>query len=73
MSYEEFIQKWTVKIYPIKSAYLRKGQCLMNYLAVSHYDLYKEITNTEYDCFHRDDLIPKTLEYLKKNWREIEL
>lgn len=47
---------------------LRDGQLLMNMLAEKRPRLYKELTGTDIDPFHNDDLIQKALDHLKKVW-----
>ncbi len=53
--------------------YIRTGQALMNFLFEFDHFYYYKITTQEvdnYDCFYRDDLIFKTLEYLQKEWEK---
>ena len=70
MTYSEFESNQAT--YRNKS--LRKGQSLMIYLWEVWRDEYNRITSLDYydetdiDCFYNDDLIPNTLEHLKKVW-----
>ena len=43
---------------------LRLGQSYMNALGDVRFDLYKEITDTEFDCFYNDDKIIKFINFL---------
>lgn len=52
-----------------KDRHLRNGQAIMIYLARINFELYEKITATEFDCFYVDKIIPKTLEFLKQNWK----
>lgn len=36
----------------------RRGQALMNALAVTDFDSYQNVTGTDADCFYNDNLIP---------------
>ena len=39
---------------------LRLGQCFMQEIYEYDLNIYREICNTESDCFYRNDLIPAT-------------
>jgi len=56
------ITRKTVENY--NTGHLRLGQSYMNALGDINIDLYKEITATEYDCFHNDKKIIKFMEFL---------
>lgn len=70
MTFEEFIAtvdfKFNDGIYKNK---LRYGQSIMNELWVVDPEKYKEITQTDHDCFYNDSIVPLTLEKLKKEWK----
>lgn len=68
MTYTEFLQKWEQDILPNKEPYIREGQSLINFLGDIWIEEYKRINNTVFDCFHRNDVIPKTLAHLEKVW-----
>jgi hypothetical protein len=51
---------------------LRYGQTLMNVLHDVWRDKYYEITNTEYDCFYKDDTVRYTVGKLEKEWKNIK-
>jgi len=67
MEYLEFKNKWE-ESFKHKPPYIRKGQSLMNFLAVVWLKEYKRITSTDYDCFYTDKLVNNTLEHLEKVW-----
>ena len=69
MKYIEFEHNLLHLIIPMKNKYLRNGQAIMIYLSQTNFDLYEKITATEFDCFYVDKQIPKTLEFLKQNWK----
>lgn len=47
----------------------RLGQSWMNALSDVDPELYKEISQTESDCFHDDSKIDKFMEVVKERWR----
>lgn len=47
---------------------LRKGQILMHTLYKYDKEKYRELTDTEYDCFFIDSRFDKTIEKLIKDW-----
>lgn len=67
--FDTFETFWKEKVWPNENKHIRKGQSLFNYLHFVNPDLANEIRATEYDCFYNDDLVPKTLKYLKENWK----
>lgn len=63
---EEFCKEWPN--YQKKSAW-RPGQRLFNYLWAVRQDLARAVSGVpDLDPFHRDDLIPNCLVWLKENW-----
>lgn len=47
---------------------LRYGQTIMNVLYSIWPEKYKEITNTDYDCFYDNATVKLTLQKLEKDW-----
>ena len=82
MNYKEFIDNFTNNIVPKKPKYIRMGQSLMVAINAVNPELYKEISDksdyaghftiTGYDCFHKDEVMPKTLKYIKVNWHKYD-
>lgn len=80
MTFKEFLDIYSNAILPKKPKHIRAGQSLMNLLRSVDKELYSEVrdksdyagtfTITGYDCFFYDDVIPLTLKYIKKNWKE---
>jgi len=68
MDFNTFLKKYE-EIVEEKESFIREGQALMNYLATVWFDEYERITATDIDCFYNDDLIPSTLDHLKKVWK----
>jgi len=67
MIFEQFLDK-VDKFYYENEFELRHGQCIMNMLYRVHPDLYKDITQTDLDCFYDDGIVIFTLNYLEKYW-----
>jgi len=59
---EKLLTKWDF----YKSRGLRVGQSLINALADVDTALYRDIRNTEADCYYSDDKVPQTLDYIKE-------
>lgn len=51
---------------------LRFGQSYMNALADVNFEIYKQITATEYDCFYNDNKIIKFMEFLNNAQIEVD-
>lgn len=68
MTYEEFELAYFAEL-DNKPDFIRKGQCLFNFL----YDIQSELANNirggDLDCFHSDRKIPATLKYIKEKWK----
>ena len=70
MTFKQFKKEYETLL-KTKPQFIRKGQVLMNYLGDVWIEEYKRITDKqEVDCFHRDVLIPKTLQHLESVWGE---
>jgi hypothetical protein len=67
MSIDEFLYNYYHRPHV---AHYRAGQALMNMLFEVKPEMYKYITATVHDCFYRDDIIPETLKFIKKNWED---
>ena len=76
ITFKDFKNNWETVILKEKPDYIRKGQSLINYLAVIWLEEYKRISSFHYydkddiDCFYNDQLIPNTLKHLEKVWIE---
>lgn len=46
----------------------RKGQALMNTLAIYRKDLADRIMGTNLDCYYQDKFYGKCLEWIEENW-----
>lgn len=71
ITFDQFIEKVNSIYEKNKHDYLnslRYGQTLMNVLHDCYKEKYKEIENTDLDCFYRDDIVEKTISQLKQNW-----
>jgi len=69
ISFDKFTANFYKEILPNKHPDIRRGQCLMNYLAKMWFEEYQRITmDPEIDCFYNDKLIPNTLNHLGKVW-----
>jgi hypothetical protein len=67
MTFEQFLDK-VDKFYYENEFELRYGQSIMNRLYQVRPDLYKNITQTDLDCFYDDGIVIFTLNYLEKYW-----
>ena len=65
MNYEQFLK--TVDQTSANFSW-RYGQALMNVLYTVWPEKYKELTNSELDCYYKEDLVPTTLKLLKEEW-----
>lgn len=69
VAYERFA-KAKRKEYP--DSHLRDGQLLMNYISIVWPKKYPDLVNTEFDCYYKDEVMPKTLDHLGVIWNEFE-
>jgi len=69
LSFEQFLDN-VDKFYYENEFELRHGQCIMNILYRVRSDLYKDITQTDLDCFYDDATIQFTLNHLEKVWND---
>lgn len=67
MKFDEFLQK-VDQMYNVNYPYLRYGQSIMNVLHEYFPEKYKEISQTDSDCFYKEEISKTTLEKLKKEW-----
>lgn len=67
LNFEQFLNLVDKK-YTENEFELRYGQTIMNVLHIVWLDKYKEITNTDIDCFYDDGTVRFTLEKLEKDW-----
>lgn len=49
----------------------RYGQTLMNVLHAVNPKKYKELVETEYDCYYNENIVEKTLKTLQQTWNQI--
>jgi len=49
---------------------LREGQALMNKLLILDPGMHEVISNTKNDCFYSDLIMPETIEYLARLYKE---
>jgi hypothetical protein len=68
-SFEEFLDI-VDRTHSDHSFELRYGQTVMNILREVWPEKYKEITNTDYDCFYDDSTVRILLSKLEKEWHE---
>lgn len=68
MTFKDFIDK-VDDTYNYFSFELRYGQTVMNTLMSVWPDKYKELTNSEYDCFYNDGIVSRTLAKLETEWQ----
>ena len=69
ISFEQFLNR-VDKVYYENEFELRHGQSIMNVLYNVRPDLYKNITQTDLDCFYDDSTIQFTLNHLEKVWND---
>lgn len=69
MNFKDFVAH--IKIFHEKNKELRYGQAAMNVLWNVWPDKYKEITNTNNDCFYNDDLVEQMLNKLEADWKKL--
>jgi hypothetical protein len=67
LTFEQFLDK-VDKLYYENEFEIRYGQSIMNTLYRVWPEKYKEITQTDYDCFYDDGTARFTLDYLEKQW-----
>lgn len=67
MTFEQFLEK-ADRFYCENEFELRYGQSIMNILYQVRPDKYKEITQTDLDCFYDDSTIKDTLDHLERTW-----
>lgn len=67
MTFEQFLDK-VDKFYYENEFELRYGQSIMNMLYQVRPNKYKEITQTDLDCFYDDGTVKDTLDYLERIW-----
>jgi hypothetical protein len=68
ISYKEFINLYEKELL-IKPNFIRKGQCLINFLYNIWDEEYYRVSNTSLDCFSNDFNIPRCLEHLENVWK----
>lgn len=68
IDFKDFVTQ--TKTFHEKNKELRYGQVIMNLLWNVWPDKYKEITNTNNDCFYNDDLVKQLLIKLEDDWGE---
>ena len=71
LSFENFLDL-VDKNYYENEFEIRYGQAIMNVLHRTRPDKYREISQTDYDCFYDDGTARLTLEYLKREWSNEE-
>lgn len=52
----------------LNSQHLREGQIIMNHLSSVWSDKYKEIVNTDLDCFYDDNKSQLLMDHLERSW-----
>jgi hypothetical protein len=67
MTFEQFLNR-ADKFYYENEFELRYGQSIMNMLYQVRPDKYKEITQTDLDCFYDDGVVKSSLDYLERTW-----
>jgi hypothetical protein len=75
MKMEKFMDNMNIKQYTVSlNSYInqqvsfRKGQAIMNHLAMVRPDLANKIVGTQMDCFYTDDRIQNCLNFIYQNW-----
>ena len=68
MTFEEFLDKIDQTYYDNDE--MRYGQSLMNVLWNIWPEKYKEITESDLDCFYDDGTMRLTIDYLRKEWNK---
>jgi len=72
MTFKQFLNR-VDKFYYENEFELRYGQSIMNILYQVRPDKYKEITQTDLDCFYDDGTVKSTLDYLERTWDDKQL
>lgn len=67
ISFEQFLNK-VDNTYGDHPFVLRYGQTVMNTLYEVWPEKYKQITQTDLDCFYDDGTVKFTLDFLEKEW-----
>lgn len=67
LNFEEFLNLVDINYYENEFE-VRYGQTVMNVLHRVWPEKYKELTNSDYDCFYDDGTVELTLDFLKKEW-----
>ena len=68
MTFKDFLSE-IEKTYENWEFEMRHGQVVMNVLHKVWPEKYKEITETDLDCFYNDGIVAKTLDKLQKDWK----
>ncbi len=72
INFEQFLNR-VDKVYYENEFELRYGQVIMSVLYQIWPDQYKNITQTDLDCFYDDGTAKSTLEYLEKEWHDTNI
>ena len=68
ITFNDFVNYTDTYFSTNKNDGIRYGQSIMNTLFMKWPTKYREITNTEYDCFYDDKICKLTLSKLENEW-----